>query len=64
VLKERKGALGNEFYVQKVSVSTGDSDNIKTAVLNGISPMDKVVSDSDKSISDGARVMLADGGAQ
>ncbi|MTI55868.1 HlyD family secretion protein [Geosporobacter ferrireducens] len=59
VLKDRKGPLGNEFYVEKVSVSTGDSDNLKTAVLSGISTNDKVVSDSDKPLSDGSRVMLA-----
>ena len=58
VLKEKKGPLGNEFYVQKVAVSTGDSDNIKTAVLSGISDMDKIVTDSDKTLSGNARVML------
>lgn len=57
VVKERKGPLGNEFYVQKVTVSTGDSDNIKTAVLSGITAVDKVVSNSDKLLSDGARVI-------
>lgn len=59
VLKERKGSLGNEFYVQKVVINIGDSDNVKTAVLSGISMMDKVISNSDKSLSDDLRVMLA-----
>lgn len=59
VLKEGKGPLGNEFYVEKVSVSIGDSDNIKTAILSGISLRDQVVSNSDKPLSDGSRVMLA-----
>lgn len=59
VLKERKGPLGNEFYVQKVTVATYDSDNMKTAVLSGITAMDKVVSDSDKTLSGNVRVMLA-----
>lgn len=59
VLKEREGPLGNEFYVQKVSISIGDSDNIKTAVLSGITAMDKVVSNSDKPLSDDSPVMLA-----
>ncbi len=59
VLKERKGPLGNEFYVQKVTVAIGDSDNMKTAVLSGISAMDRVVTDSDKTLSANARVMLA-----
>ncbi|SNS93445.1 Biotin-lipoyl like [Anaerovirgula multivorans] len=60
ILKEREGPLGNEFYVEKVSVSTGDSDNIKTAILSGINARDQVVSNSDKPLSDGSRVMLAD----
>lgn len=60
VLKERKGPLGNEFYVERVSVSIGDSDNAKTAILSGINTMDRVISDSDKPITDGASVMIAD----
>lgn len=60
VLKEREGPLGNEFYAQKVSVSTGDSDNTKTAVLSGISNSDMVISGSNKQLSDGAPVMVAD----
>ncbi|ABR50807.1 efflux transporter, RND family, MFP subunit [Alkaliphilus metalliredigens QYMF] len=58
VLKEREGPLGNEFYVEKVSVSIGESDNIKTAVLSGISSRDQVVSNSNKPLSNGSRVML------
>lgn len=60
VLKERKGTLGNEFYVEKVIVNIGDSDNVKTAVLSGITSADKIVSDSDKSLSDGSRVRIAE----
>ena len=59
VLKDSKGPLGNEFYVEKVSVSIGDSDNLITAVLSGIGSNDKVVSNSDKPLSDGSRVMMA-----
>ncbi|WP_184307687.1 efflux RND transporter periplasmic adaptor subunit [Anaerosolibacter carboniphilus] len=59
VLKEREGPLGKEFYVEKVSVSIGDSDNAKTAILSGINTMDKVVSDSDKPLDDGSPVMIA-----
>ncbi|MFZ5966467.1 MAG: efflux RND transporter periplasmic adaptor subunit [Bacillota bacterium] len=60
VLKERKGPLGNEFYVERVSVSIGDSDNTKTAVLSGVNNSDKVISDSNKQLSDGSPVMVAD----
>lgn len=59
VLKERKGPLGNEFYVQKVTVSIGDSDNTKTVVLSGITTTDKVISDSDKPLDDGSPVMIS-----
>lgn len=59
VLKERKGPLGNEFYVQKVTVSIGDSDNTKTVVLSGINATDKVISDSDKPLEDGSPVMIS-----
>jgi hypothetical protein len=60
VLKEREGPLGNEFYIERVSVSIGDSDNTKTAVLSGIYDSDKVISESDKQLSDGSPVMVAD----
>lgn len=57
VLKEKNGPLGNEFYVEKVTVNIGDSDSLKTAVLSGLSLPDKVVSSSGKPLSDGSRVM-------
>ena len=60
LVKERKGTLGNEFFVEKVTVNIDDSDNIKTAVLSGITQQDRVVSNSDKLLSDGSRVMLAE----
>ena len=60
VLKERKGPLGDEYYVQKVEVSIGDSDNTKTAVLSGITAMDKVISYSDKPLDEGSSVMIAE----
>jgi HlyD family secretion protein len=59
VLKEMEGPLGKEFYVEKVAVSIGDSDNAKTVVHNGITPMDMVISDSDKPLADGSPVMIA-----
>ncbi|HWQ30492.1 MAG TPA: efflux RND transporter periplasmic adaptor subunit [Negativicutes bacterium] len=60
VLKEREGPLGNEFYAERVSVSIGDSDNTKTAVLSGLNNSDKVISGSNKQLSDGSPVMVAD----
>jgi RND family efflux transporter MFP subunit len=60
VLKERAGPLGNEYYAEKVSVTIGDSDNTKTAVLSGLYNSDKVISDSNKQLSDGSPVMVTD----
>ena len=63
VLKERKGPLGNEFYVQKVTVSIGDSDNLKNRSIKRNKPQwTGFVSDSDKALSDGTRVMPVDSG--
>lgn len=58
VVNEKKGPLGNELFVQKVKVLAGDSDNSMTAVLSGLSRYDKVVTASDKPLSDGMKVVL------
>ncbi len=60
VVRERSGPLGEEYYVQKVTVTTGESDQLKTAVLSGLNAMDHVVNNNDKVLSDGARVLLDD----
>ena len=60
LLKKREGPLGQEFYVEKVYVSIGDSDHIKTAVLSGITAVDQIVAESDKPLMDGSRVMIAE----
>lgn len=59
VLKERKGPLGNEYYAQKASITIGDSDDLKTAVISGIGNFEKVISITDKALSDGTRVLLS-----
>ena len=56
-LKERKGPLGSEFYVQRAAVTVDDSDSTKTAVINGISPDEYIVVGYSKSLSDGGRVL-------
>ncbi|MCX7747396.1 MAG: efflux RND transporter periplasmic adaptor subunit [Clostridia bacterium] len=58
VLREKKGPLGNEYYVQAVSVSTDDSDSLRSAILNGVSNFDRVIVSTDKPLSDGMRVYL------
>jgi RND family efflux transporter MFP subunit len=62
VLKEKKGPLGNEFYLQKAAVTTGDADDEKTSVESGVTPLDKVVVSSNEPVSDGDRVTVAGGG--
>jgi HlyD family secretion protein len=60
VMKEKKGALGNEFYAQRANVTVSDSDDSKSAVENGITPMDQIITSSSKSIAVGDRIMMAD----
>jgi HlyD family secretion protein len=58
VIKEKKGPLGNEFYVQKAAIETEDSDNTKTAVLQGLEPDEQIIVKYSKSISEGSRVVI------
>jgi HlyD family secretion protein len=58
ILKEKKGSLGTEYMLQKATVQTGDSDDEKTSIENGVSPMDKVVVSSNKPVADKDRVLM------
>ncbi len=58
VLNEKEGPLGSELLVQKVKVSAGDSDNAMTVIMSGLSSYDRVVTGSDKQLSDGMRVTV------
>jgi HlyD family secretion protein len=58
VLQEKRGPLGNEYYTQQVNVALGESDALKTAILNGLQDGDRVITGSDKQIGDGSRVMI------
>jgi HlyD family secretion protein len=58
VIKERKGPLSNEFFVRRIKVSAGESDNSKTAIVSGLDASDRVITGSDKPVSDGMRVVL------
>lgn len=57
VLKEKKGPLGSEYVVQRASIQTGDSDDTKTSIENGVTPLDKIVVSSSKAVSEGDRVL-------
>ncbi|MGG1516714.1 efflux RND transporter periplasmic adaptor subunit [Paenibacillus oryzisoli] len=58
VVKEKKGPLGTEYELQRASVQTGDSDDEKTSIENGITPLDQVVVSSSKSVAEGDRVLV------
>jgi HlyD family secretion protein len=60
VVNEKKGPLGSELYAQKVKVSAGDSDYSMTAILSGLGSYDRVITGSDKQLSDGMRVTVED----
>jgi|GEM_PF-506348 len=60
IIKEKKGPLGNSYYVQRASVITDESDNTKTSILNGLDEKDKVVTSRDRPIYDGNYVVLSD----
>lgn len=60
VLNEKKGVLGNQYFLKKFKISIGESDNSNTAILNGITENDKVVIkvEDDKAVSDGSYVTM------
>ncbi|MNV91686.1 hypothetical protein D3C71_1862090 [compost metagenome] len=60
LLKEKKGPLGTEYVAQRANVQIGDADDTKTSIENGITPLDKVIVSSSKSIADGDRVRAND----
>ncbi len=59
VLKQKSGPLGNQYFASEAQVTIDDYDGTKSAVTNGISPMDQIIVSSDKSLSDGDQVRLS-----
>ncbi len=57
VPEEKKSYLGNEIYIRAVHVTIGESDDKKIAVVHGLSSEDRVITASDKPLSDGMRVI-------
>lgn len=55
-IKERDGALGKKYYVEKQYITIGDSDNRNTVVLTGLDNKTSIVYSSEKLINDGNRV--------
>jgi HlyD family secretion protein len=57
VMKERKGPLGTEYVLQRANVQVGDTDDHNSIIVNGVTPMDKVVVSSNKRVAEGERVI-------
>lgn len=58
VVKEQKGPLSIETYVQKTYVKVEDSDNFKVAVINGITSEDSIVVEYSKYLQDNGKVVI------
>ncbi len=58
ISEERDGALGKEYFIQKIKIFCEDSDDSQTAVSGGLFLSDQVVCSSDKIVSEGDRVKL------
>lgn len=58
ILKQRNGALGEEYYVKSLEVTVQDSNDTDTAVSGALQENDDIVSFSSKALFDGARVKL------
>jgi HlyD family secretion protein len=58
VVEEKKRPLGNEFRVGKKYINTDDSDETSTALMGGMDPQAKIVTESAEPLSDGDRVRL------
>lgn len=56
IIEEKRGYLGNEIYARMVRVTIGESDVAKTAVVQGLSRDDRVISYSDKPLADNMRI--------
>jgi len=57
-IKRRQGFMGHEYYLERLSIFTGDSDHQNTAVARGITFFEPVVLVSDKSLAAGMTVTL------
>ncbi|WP_027398894.1 efflux RND transporter periplasmic adaptor subunit [Anaerovorax odorimutans] len=61
-IKQRKGMLGEEFYVEKLKVYIGDNDNENTIITKGITFFEPVVLLCNKEILAGDTVILENEG--
>jgi HlyD family secretion protein len=59
VVSQQKTPLGASLVAHRVDVELLDSDSYRSAVSGGVSQRDQVISSSDKSVSDGDTVRMA-----
>ena len=57
-IKRRKGIMGDEYYLERLNIYTGDSDHQNTAVIRGITFLEPIVLASSKALSAGDTVTL------
>ena len=57
-IKRRRGIMGNEYYLERLNIFTGDSDHQNTQVVRGITFFEPVVLISNKVLSAGITVTL------
>jgi multidrug efflux pump subunit AcrA (membrane-fusion protein) len=58
LIKRRKGIMGEEYYLERLNIFTGDSDHQNTAVIRGITFFEPIVLTSNKALSAGLAVSL------
>lgn len=61
-VKQRDGMLGKEFYLERVNVYIGDSDNENTVIIKGITFFEPLVLTSNKPVDAGDVVSLTNVG--
>jgi len=57
-IKQRKGVMGEEYYLERLNIFPGDSDHQNTAVIRGITFYEPIVLASNKALSAGLTVSL------
>ncbi|MBB6730249.1 efflux RND transporter periplasmic adaptor subunit [Cohnella zeiphila] len=58
VATAKEGPLGSSYYAVKAYVNTGEQSDDTVVILSGLSPDERVVTDSSEPLSDGDRIRL------
>ncbi|MGE1109157.1 efflux RND transporter periplasmic adaptor subunit [Bacillus wiedmannii] len=57
-IEEKKGPLGNAFYITESRITVGESNGQETLVLDGVFEKDQIVSESSEPLKKGERVKV------